>query len=181
VALIVGFPDIAASGVPSPTDLNTACAKVLEQIGGVTGDGTVYPGNLDGTNFAADAGFRNEQKLEPRSIFAVTVGASDVTGTATAIFNLPVDAELLSFGFCTDGTAVLDTYTAHLSVNEEEVRSIASTGALPAANTPVTWVEHRAIGAGAQVKVALENTLASGALDGVGFTFLFAAPHRRAP
>jgi hypothetical protein len=80
MALIVDFPDFAATTKPDPADLNTAISKIVEQLGGVDGDGAIRPGGLDLTNHVAAVGFRNTQKREPRNILALTVDLNDNGG-----------------------------------------------------------------------------------------------------
>jgi hypothetical protein len=77
MALIVGFPDFAASAKPSPASLNDAVSKIVQQLGGVDGAGSIYPGNLDLTNHVAAVGFRNTQKRESRSVYALTIDLND--------------------------------------------------------------------------------------------------------
>jgi hypothetical protein len=73
MALIAGFPNLAAAAKPTAADLNSAVTKIMEQIGGVDGDGTHHAGNLEAANHVAAPGFRNAQKLEARSAFMATL------------------------------------------------------------------------------------------------------------
>lgn len=178
MALIVGFPDISADPIPYAAQFDLAVTKILEQIGGVDGASLAHAGNLDSSNFAAGAGFRNEQKLEPKSIFAVAADALPTFTGYACNFNLPMDAELVAFGFCPDGTGLLQTYTVDLYVNDEKVRSESSAQAFSVANVPVMWDEQRLIGAGAHVKVVFTHT-ETGTITGLNVSFWFKALHRR--
>lgn len=118
MALIVGFPDIAASPKPSDADLNSACDKIVEQVGGIASDGTVHPGNLGLDNHVADVGFRNSQKKEPFGIFPISVrllateartnGAVDAPWVARVIGPLPFDLTIVGASIANDGADVMD-------------------------------------------------------------------------
>lgn len=93
MALITGIPNFFTAPTAVADDFNNAALAIFTQIGGDTYSPALVryvqlPGNLDLTNIAAKAFFRNTQKAEPYSFLTATVAAQVAGGvfTSTAFF-----------------------------------------------------------------------------------------------
>jgi hypothetical protein len=139
MALIAGFPNLAAAAKPTAADLNSAITKIVEQIGGVDGEGVLHPGNLEVANHVAAPGFRNSQKLEPSAIFCVTAGtllpdaAAGVYGPAAprlmgqSIGPFPFDARIVGATLSAEGSGFTLTEAGlKVFVNEEVAATLAA-------------------------------------------------------
>jgi hypothetical protein len=133
MALIVGFPNLAAAAKPTPADLNAAVVKIAEQIGGVDGDGTHHAGNLGTANHVAPA-FRNVHKAEPSSIFAISLRTMIEAPYSSSCGPLPLDITVVGVTVaCEGGTgaiAVLEAAGLTIFVDDVEVASLPAEEAL---------------------------------------------------
>jgi hypothetical protein len=133
MALIVGFPDLAAAAKPTVADLNTAVTKIVEQIGGVDGDGTHHAGNLGTANPVA-AAFRNAHKAEPHSIFPISLRTVIGAPYSSSCGPLPADITVVGATIACEGgtgaTAVLEAAGLTIFVDDVERASLAAAEAL---------------------------------------------------
>jgi hypothetical protein len=167
MALIVGFPDFAAAVKPTVANLNAAVTKIVEQIGGVDGEGTLYPANLDTANIPAP-GFRNSQKKEAHSVFAISVGlynpdsyywlsGEPYNQLAKEIGPFPMDVQLVGASVAAEGAgAVLSDAGLLLYSNDERAADLA-------ASADLRWDLALTVPAGAVLRVEPQNeTFSSG-------------------
>lgn len=106
MAIITGLPNFFNATGPAASDFNNAAKAICTQLGGTywdegLGQYVFAAGNLDTNNIAAQAGFKNCQKSEPRYTFqlsstAISNGTTFIDGP---IFGpVPYEYDVLAIG-----------------------------------------------------------------------------------
>jgi hypothetical protein len=182
MALIVGFPNLAAAAKPTVADLNTAVTKIVEQIGGVDGDGVLHAGNLDTANLPAP-GFRNYHKSEPYAVFPISVETllPDISDAAKrplgrTIGPFPMGARIVAATLAAEGAAglALDAAGLLIYIDDVLVSDLAASAVLE-------WILSIEVPAGASVRVESQDpTYSAGTATELRATLWFKALHREA-
>jgi hypothetical protein len=181
MALIVGFPNLAAAAKPTVADLNAAAVKIVEQVGGVDGDGVLHPGNLDFANFP-NALFRNAQKSEPYAPFSISVGtllpdAADAQARALgqSAGPFPFDVLLCGATLVAEGAgAVLAVAGLRFFMDDQAVAAVGPDGTF-------AWDASLFVPAGALLRVeSFDVTYEAGVATEIRATLWFKALHREA-
>lgn len=180
MALIADFPDLAGAAGPTANDLNTAVTKIVEQVGGVDGDGVLHPGNLESANHAS-GGFRLAQLREPAGVFPLslrTVAVEDPTIVRLARSAGPVPYAFTIIGATVAaegaGPPVIDKAGLLVYVDGVKKLDIAATSNL---EQDVSL----AVAAGEVVHVETQDVtyVSGGPAEEIRVTLWCKAPHRR--
>jgi hypothetical protein len=137
MALITGLPNFFSTAKPVQSDFNNAGKAILQQLGGqyydegLTGY-VISNGNIDTTNIVANAGFRNAQKSEARSL---STCSSVAAVTAGAFTSYPMfgpflfDCTIIGIGMiAVDGTYYVSDGRFSIYLNNAPLISYAVSG-----------------------------------------------------
>lgn len=159
-------------------NLNSAVTAVLEQIGGVDGDGVRHAGNLDATNLTAAPGFVAAQKEKARSVFALPVRRADTDSMEVGPFSDPVTIVGVRYEPPPGGTdAWTTTVTIDIKIHGQKVATFTQSPPVPV-NVEGATAAAVTIQAGEVATFEMSGT-GGGTGGDCGVLVHFAASHRR--